>query len=103
MDRAGHRAQIPVRHANYETTLKHDTVLGLEDTAGAVDSLPRVGPSPKDDTLRALDHGWNRPTSSRRQVPRSARGHPGFGGTTTWPEQAIRQHALPLAPFQRGE
>jgi integrase len=31
-----------MRHANYETTLKHYTVLGLADTAGAVAALPEI-------------------------------------------------------------
>ncbi len=35
-------AQKIMRHANYQTTLQHYTVLGLTDTAGALAQLPDV-------------------------------------------------------------
>jgi integrase len=36
-------AQRIMRHSDYRTTLKHYTVLGLADTAAAMDRLPRIG------------------------------------------------------------
>ena len=32
-----------MRHSDYKTTLKHYTVLGLSDTAGAINELPDIG------------------------------------------------------------
>ena len=37
-------AQRIMRHADYRTTLKHYTVLGLTDTAAAMDRLPGIAP-----------------------------------------------------------
>ncbi len=37
-------AQRIMRHSDYRTTLKHYTVLGLTDTAAAIESLPAVRP-----------------------------------------------------------
>ena len=37
-------AQRIMRHADYRTTLKHYTVLGLIDTAAAMDRLPGIAP-----------------------------------------------------------
>ncbi|MCC6320303.1 MAG: site-specific integrase [Phycisphaerales bacterium] len=37
-------AQRIMRHSDYRTTLKHYTVLGLTDTAAAMDRLPGVAP-----------------------------------------------------------
>ena len=37
-------AQSIMRHADYRTTLKHYTLLGLTDTAKAIDPLPDIGP-----------------------------------------------------------
>ncbi len=37
-------AQRIMRHADYRTTLKHYTVLGLADTAKAIESLPTIRP-----------------------------------------------------------
>ena len=34
-----------MRHSDYKTTLKHYTVLGLDDTAGAINQLPYIGAS----------------------------------------------------------
>ena len=42
-------AQKIMRHADYKTTLNHYTVLGLHDTARAIESLPRIG-KPDTDT-----------------------------------------------------
>ena len=36
-------AQRIMRHGDYRTTLKHYTVLGLEDSARALEALPRIG------------------------------------------------------------
>ena len=36
-------AQRLMRHSDYRTTLKHYTVLGLSDTAAAIDQVPRIG------------------------------------------------------------
>ncbi len=44
-------AQRIMRHGDYRTTLKHYTVLGLTDTAGAVERLPGIGSDP--DAARA--------------------------------------------------
>lgn len=33
-----------MRHGDYRTTLKHYTVLGLTDTAAAMDRLPGIAP-----------------------------------------------------------
>ncbi len=33
-----------MRHSDYKTTLKHYTVLGLNDTAKAIEQLPRIAP-----------------------------------------------------------
>ena len=41
-------AQSIVRHADYRTTLKHYTVLGLTDTAKAIDQLPDIEPPATD-------------------------------------------------------
>lgn len=38
-------AQRIMRHSDYRTTQAHYTVLGLSDTAGAVNALPSIGPS----------------------------------------------------------
>ena len=38
-------AQRIMRHADYRTTLRHYTVLGLTDTATAIGRLPTIGPS----------------------------------------------------------
>jgi len=38
-------AQKIMRHSDYGTTLKHYTVLGLTDTARAIEALPRIGTS----------------------------------------------------------
>jgi integrase len=35
-------AQRIMRHSDYRTTLKHYTVLGLADTAKAIEQLPRI-------------------------------------------------------------
>ena len=32
-----------MRHSDYKTTLKHYTVLGLDDTVGAINQLPAIG------------------------------------------------------------
>ena len=32
-----------MRHSDYKTTLKHYTVLGLDDTAGAINQIPDIG------------------------------------------------------------
>ena len=43
--RAGVAPQVAMqimRHSDYKTTLKHYTVLGLQDTAKAIDRLPRI-------------------------------------------------------------
>ncbi len=37
-------AQRIMRHSDYRTTLKHYTVLGLTDTAAAMDRLPGIAP-----------------------------------------------------------
>ena len=42
-------AQRMMRHASYQTTLNHDTVLGLTDTAKAMDAVPAIG------TVAAID------------------------------------------------
>ncbi len=39
-------AQRIMRHGDYRTTLRHYTVLGLTDTAGAVEALPSIGAAP---------------------------------------------------------
>jgi integrase len=39
-------AQRIMRHSDYKTTLRHYTVLGLTDTAGAVAQLPNIGNGP---------------------------------------------------------
>ena len=36
-------AQRLMRHSDYRTTLKHYTVLGLSDTAAAIDQVPGIG------------------------------------------------------------
>ncbi len=41
-------AQSIMRHADYRTTLKHYTLLGLTDTAKAIDQLPDIGPPATD-------------------------------------------------------
>ena len=38
-------AQRIMRHADYRTTLKHYTVLGLTDTAKAIEQLPTIEPN----------------------------------------------------------
>ena len=45
-------AQRVMRHGDYRTTLAHYTVLGLTDTAGAVNALPVIG-DPEDEAERA--------------------------------------------------
>jgi Phage integrase family len=45
-------AQRIMRHSDYKTTLAHCTVLGISDTAGAVEALPNIG-TPDDARERA--------------------------------------------------
>ena len=53
-----------MRHSDYRTTLKHYTVLGLTDTARAIQSLPGV-PGTRDGTEAA------RATGTEHGAPRS--------------------------------
>jgi integrase len=57
-------AQRIMRHGDYRTTLKHYTVLGLADTAAAIERLPTVGEARE----AALATGTvdNRPDSARQ-------------------------------------
>lgn len=41
-------AQRIMRHSDYKTTLQHYTVLGLTDTAGAINRLPDIQPAGRD-------------------------------------------------------
>jgi integrase len=43
-------AQRILRHRDYRTTLRHYTVLGLADTAAALQRLPAIGPHQADET-----------------------------------------------------
>ena len=56
-------AQQIMRHGDYRTTLKHYTVLGLTDTARAIEELPDIG-SDSPDTQRATGTADTTPTSS---------------------------------------
>ena len=47
-------AQRIMRHSDYRTTLSSYTVLGLHDTARAMESLPGIGGSTADDQLKSL-------------------------------------------------
>ena len=47
-------AQRIMRHGDYRTTLKHYTVLGLEDSARALGALPRIGRGEKPGTTPGL-------------------------------------------------
>ncbi len=59
-------AQRIMRHSDYKTTLKHYTVLGLVDTAKAVERLPSIG----------TDHQALRATGTTDSAPTDPQQHP---------------------------
>ena len=68
-------AQRIMRHGDYRTTLKHYTVLGLTDTAAAMDRLPGIAPERQADaatgtTDTAPDTCTNRPQLFCQQLER---------------------------------
>ena len=62
-------AQRVMRHSDYRTTLAHYTVLGLTDTAGAVNALDPIGPTDRE-ARRATGTADHRPGSGPADPPR---------------------------------
>ena len=63
-------AQRITRHADYPTTLKHYTVLGLTDTARAIRQLPTID-TPADDAIKATGTANANPHQYPHQRPTS--------------------------------
>ncbi len=64
-------AQNIMRHSNYKTTLKHYTVLGLTDTAAAIERLPNIGDGHK--TVAATGTYGDAPTTRPQYTPQRER------------------------------
>ncbi len=74
-------AQSIMRHADYRTTLKHYTVLGLTDTAQAIDQLPDIGP-PATDAAQATGTDDSRVLIERQQYRQQRKRESAQSGAT---------------------
>jgi len=95
-------AQRIMRHAEYKTTLKHYTVLGLTDTASAIRQLPRIdSPATKErdaatGTYDADPHEKARP-GHPQQNPQQSECFSQLRGATGYDNDARRHLAAPKA------
>jgi hypothetical protein len=63
-------AQRIMRHADYRTTLRHYTILGLDDTAKAIKRLPTIKPDERQAATGTCDaHGSDCGRSDPREDP----------------------------------
>ena len=65
--RQGAKPQVAreiMRHSDYQTTLTHYTMLGLSDTAGAINEIPDIGTP---ETISAT--GTMNATADPQQIP----------------------------------
>ena len=74
-------AQSIMRHADYRTTLKHYTVLGLTDTAQAIDQLPDIGP-PATEAAQATGTDDSRVLIERQQYRQQRKRESAQSGAT---------------------
>ncbi len=59
-------AQRIMRHSDYRTTVQHCTVLGLADTAKAINQLPEIGGTVETELLATGTDGRAAPSAARR-------------------------------------
>ena len=83
--RQGTKPQVAreiMRHSDYKTTLAHYTMLGLSDTAGAINELPDIGEPETTSATGTMDATTDPPQIPQQSVHETVQ----FGATVS--EQA---------------